>query len=199
MGSSSVGEITRLLNGARAGNRGDRETLATLVQAELRRIAARIMDSERSGHTLQPTALATDAYMGLVGHADQNWQNRAHFFAVASHAMRHVLVDYSRGKRALKRSGTRVEDLDQLMANIQDPDTILALDQALTRLAQKDSRQAQVVELRYFGGLTEEEIAEVWNLSPRTVKREWSAARAWLFAELTRSPAQRPTCNSARI
>jgi RNA polymerase sigma factor (TIGR02999 family) len=193
MGSSAAGEITRLLNGARAGNRDDREELATLVYAELRRIAARMMESERSGHTLQATVLATDAYMGLVGHADRNWQNRAHFFAVAARAMRFILVDYSRKKRALKRGGTqgRVEDPDQIAATIQDPDKVLELDGALTRLAQKDARLAEVVELRYFGGLTEEEIAEVWNLSVRTVKREWSAARAWLCAELASSPARR--------
>jgi RNA polymerase sigma factor (TIGR02999 family) len=194
MGRSSEGEITRLLNGARAGNRGDREKLASLVYAELRRIAARMMESERSDHTLQATVLATDAYMGLVGHADQNWLNRAHFFAVAARSMRHILVDYSRKKHSLKRGGglDRV-DPDQIAATIQDPEKILALDRALTRLAQKDPRLAEVVELRYFGGLTEEEIAEVWNLSIRTVKREWSAARAWLYAELTFGPApQRP-------
>jgi RNA polymerase sigma factor (TIGR02999 family) len=109
--------------------------------------------------------------------------------------MRHILVDHSRIKHAQKRGGIvdRLDDPVDLAANIQDPETVLALDQALTRLAQKDSRQAKVVELRYFGGLTEEEIAEVWNLSLRTVKREWSAARAWLFAELTRGHARRPT------
>ena len=194
MGRSAGGEITRLLNGARAGDRGDREKLATLVHAELRRIAARMMESERPDHTLQATALADDAYMGLVAQADQNWYNRAHFFAVAARAMRHILVDYSRKKHALKRGGAheRLEEPDGLAANIKDPETVLALDQALTRLAQKDRRQAQVVELRYFGGLTEEEIAEVCSLSSRTVKREWSAARAWLFAELTSSPARRP-------
>jgi len=191
MACSPEGDVTRLLNGARAGNRSDREELATLVYAELRRIAARMMESERSGHTLQATVLATDAYMGLVGQSDQNWQNRAHFFAVAAHAMRHVLVDYSRKKRALKRGGTigRVEAPVQIAATIQEPEKVLELDRALTRLAQKDRRMAEVVELRYFGGLTEEEIAEVWNLSVRTVKREWSAARAWLFAELRCGPA----------
>jgi len=190
MGSSPTGEITRLLNGARAGNPNDREQLAALVQAELRRIAARMMESERTGHTLQPTVLADDAYMGLVTQADRTWQNRAHFFAVAACAMRQILVDHSRKKHALKRGGPfeRLDDPGEVAANIQDPETVLALDQALTRLARKDARQAKVVELRYFGGLTEEEIAEVWNLSLRTVKREWSAARAWLFAELTRTP-----------
>jgi RNA polymerase sigma factor (TIGR02999 family) len=192
--ASPSGEITRLLNGARAADQSDRERLATLVHTELRRIAAKMMAAESTGHTLQPTALATDAYMGLVAQSDQNWRNRAHFFAVAARAMRHILVDHSRKKHALKRGGAfdHLLDPDTLAANISDPETVLALDQALTRLAQKDPRQEQVVELRYFGGLTEEEIAEVWNLSPRTVKREWSAARAWLFAELTRGPAQRP-------
>lgn len=190
MDRSPEGDITRLLNGARGGNQGDREQLAALVHAELRRIAARMMESERSGHTLQPTVLADDAYMGLVAHANQNWQNRAHFFAVAACAMRQILVDHSRKKHALKRGGPfeRLKDPGDVAANMQDPETLLALDQALTRLEKKDARQAKVVELRYFGGLTEEEIAEVWNLSLRTVKREWSAARAWLFAELTRSP-----------
>jgi RNA polymerase sigma-70 factor (ECF subfamily) len=193
MGSSSTaGEITLLLNGAHASS-GERERLSYLVHTQLRRIAGKMMESERTGHTLQPTVLATDVYMGLVGQADQNWMNRAHFFAVAARAMRHMLVDYSRRKHALKRGGPgeRVVDPDDLADNIRNPETILALDQALTRLAQKDPRQVQVVELRYFGGLTEEEIAEVLDLSLRTVKREWSAARLWLFAELTRLPDRR--------
>ena len=190
--SSTAGEITRLLNGAHASS-GERERLAHLVHTQLRRIAAKMMESERTGHTLQPTVLATDVYMGLVGQTDQNWFSRAHFFGVAARAMRHMLVDYSRKKNALKRSGPceRNLDPDDLADNIQNPETLLALDQALTRLAQIDPRQVQVVELRYFGGLTEEEIAEVWNLSLRTVKREWSAARLWLFAELTRPPDRR--------
>jgi RNA polymerase sigma factor (TIGR02999 family) len=105
MGSSTAGEITRLLNGARAGSPSDREQLAVLVHAELRKIAGRMMGSERTGHTLQPTVLANDAYMDLVGPRDQNWQNRAHFFAVAAYAMRQILVDHSRTKHALKRGG----------------------------------------------------------------------------------------------
>jgi RNA polymerase sigma factor (TIGR02999 family) len=184
------GDITRLLRGAREGHRGDREKLAELVYAELHRIAARMIEAERGGNTVQATVLASDAYMGLVGQADRNWQNRAHFFAVAARSMRQILVDYSRKKHALKRGEAlrRVEDPDRIAATIHDPERLLALDQAMTRLAQKDPRQAEVVELRYFGGLTEEEIAEVLNLSLRTVKREWSAARAWLFAELTGGP-----------
>ena len=186
MGSSPAGPITRLLNRANSGNLNDRQELEAFVYAELRRIAARMMASERAGHTLQATVLADDAYMGLVV-ADRNWQNRAHFFASAANAMRQILVDHSRKKHAAKRGGIseRGGDPDRVAAAIQDPDTILALDQALTRLAQKDARQAQIVELRYFGGLTEDEVAEIWHLTTRTVRREWSSARAWLYAELT--------------
>ncbi len=191
---SSAGKITKLLNRARSGDEGDRQELAALVHAELRKIAARMMRSERNGHTLQATVLADDAYMDLV-EGDQNWQNRAHFFASAANAMRQVLVDHSRKKNADKRGGSLVrvgDDADRLAAAIVDPDMLLALDQALTRLAQKDPRQAQIVELRYFGGLTEDEIADIWHLSPRTVRREWSTARAWLFAELSSvRPGQR--------
>ncbi len=188
MASPPAGEITRLLHQARGDNLGAREELAALVYAELRRIAARMMSSERPGHTLQATALADDAYMGLLREAGQNWQNRAHFFSTAANAMRQILVDHSRRKHAEKRGGTaeHLGDPDQVAAAIQDPETVLAIDQALTRLAQKDARQAEVVELRYFGGLTEEEIAEIWNVSARTIRREWSSARAWLFAELTK-------------
>jgi RNA polymerase sigma factor (TIGR02999 family) len=190
MASSTTGEITRLLNQPRAANSSGQQELAALVYAELRKIAARMMSSERPGHTLQATVLADDAYMDLLGGSGQNWQNRAHFFATAANAMRHILVDHSRRKNAERRGGytERVGDPDRLAAAIQDPETVLALDQALTRLANKDEKQAQIVELRYFGGLTEEEIAEIWNLSPRTIRREWSSARAWLFAELTKVP-----------
>jgi len=190
MGSPTAGQITRLLNRARGGNPCDREELAALVYAELRKIAARMMSSERPGHTLQATGLADDAYMGLLRKAGQNWQNRAHFFATAANAMHQILVDHSRRKHAGKRGGSaeHLGNPDQVAAAIQDPETVLALDRALTRLAQKDTKQAEVVELRYFGGLTEEEIAEIWHVSPRTIRREWSSARAWLFAELTKFP-----------
>jgi RNA polymerase sigma-70 factor (ECF subfamily) len=186
MASFTTAKITQLLNGARSGSLHDRFDLETLVYAELRKIAGRMMGAERNGHTLQATVLADDVFMGLV-HADQNWQNRAHFFASAANAMRQILVDHSRRKNAAKRGGSFVrtsDDADRLAAAIQDPDTVLAIDQALTRLAKKDPKQAQIVELRYFGGLTEDEIAEIWQLSSRTVRREWTSARAWLCAEL---------------
>jgi len=175
------GEITRLLNGTPE----DRDRLADLVYEELRRIAGNIMSGERPGHTLQPTVLATEAWMNLTDGTNRNWQNRAHFFAVAARAMRRVLVNYSRRKRSLKRGGAmqRIEFADALPGS-GELDDILALDQALTRLEGQDARQCRIVEMRYFGGLTEEETAEVLGISLRTVKREWQVARAWLFAEL---------------
>ena len=190
MGASSGGEITRLLNNARGGD--SQERLATLVHAELRQIAGRIMGSENPANTLQPTLLANDAYMGLVGHENQHWMSRAHFFGVAAFSMRRMLVDHSRKKSAQKRGGMmhRVAEVDEVAASIQDPETVLAIDQALTRLAEIDPRQAKVVEMRYYGGLTEDEIAEVWNLSSRTVKRDWESARLWLNAELSRLPTK---------
>jgi RNA polymerase sigma factor (TIGR02999 family) len=190
MGDTSTGEITQLLNAAQSGDSGSRERLSALVYAELRRIGAQIMASERTDHTLQATVLASEAYYNLVGQTNQNWQSRVHFFAVAARAMRQVLVDYSRRRKTLKRGGTcrREELADTVAVFVNDYDQVLALDQALSRLALLDERQSLVVELRYFGGLTEEETAEVLQVSVRTVKREWSSARAWLYAELSAPP-----------
>jgi RNA polymerase sigma factor (TIGR02999 family) len=182
-----AGEITRLLNRVRSGQ--DRDHLANLVYAELRKIAGHIMRSERTSHTLQATLLANDALLDLI---DQNrqWENRTHFFAVAAHAMRRMLVDHSRRKGTRKRGGdVRHTELEEIpVLPVIDRDLILALDQALTRLETMDPRLARIVELRYFGGLTEEETSEVLQISPRTIKREWSFARAWLYAELSRPP-----------
>ena len=186
MASFTSAKITQLLNGGKSGSSNERDELEKLVYAELRRMAARLMRAERADHTLQATVLADEAFMDLV-HADANWQNRAHFFASAANAMRQMLVNYSRSRSAVKRGGDFVrmdEDAERLASAIQDPDTVIAIDQVLTRLARKDPRQAQIVELKYFGGLTEEEIAEIWNISPRTVRREWTSARIWLYAEL---------------
>jgi RNA polymerase sigma factor (TIGR02999 family) len=158
-----------------------------LLYSELRRIAAGLMASERRDHTLQPTAVATEAYLQLVDEPNRNWQNRAHFFAAAAQAMRHILVDYGRKKHSQKRGGSyqRVDLDEAAKVGIAADDDVLALDDALKRLERIDPRQSRVVELRYFGGLTEEETAEVMNISPRTVKREWTVAKAWLYAELT--------------
>jgi RNA polymerase sigma factor (TIGR02999 family) len=187
MGSSNL-DITQLLNraGVTAGS-GSSEAVE-LLYAELRRIAAGVMASERHDHTLQPTAIASEAYMQLVEQPRRNWQNRAHFFAAAAQAMRHILVDYSRRKHSQKRgAGYQRVDLEQAAAvGIAPDEDLLELDEILKHLEKIDARQSRIVELRYFGGLTEEETAEVMSISPRTVKREWAVARAWLYAELTR-------------
>jgi RNA polymerase sigma factor (TIGR02999 family) len=191
------GDITRLLNST--GSPEERQLLADLVYADLRRIARHIMASERPGHTMQPTALATDAYLNLVRGKDVQWCDRYHFFAVASRAMRRVLVDHSRRKQAQKRGAgwQRLDSTDTAAIPVRDTEELLALDEALDRLERLDPRQGQIVELRYFGGLTEEEAAEVLGISVRTVKREWSMARAWLFAELTREAGSIPGSNGS--
>jgi len=185
--SQPPGEITLLLN--RPG--GEKEKcarLADLVFADLRRIANHVMDSERSNVTLQATAVATDAYLKLVDRNGQTWESRRHFFAAAARTMRLMLVDHGRKRRALKRGGdVQRVCLDEVgRATDLDLEDLLALDQALARLEKRDKKQLEVVELRYFAGLTEEEVAEVMGLSPRTVKREWAVARLFLLAELTR-------------
>jgi RNA polymerase sigma-70 factor (ECF subfamily) len=189
MTASSPGDITLLLKRVAAGEDVAAEQLADAVYAHLRRIAGRLMSNERPGHTLQPTALASEAYMSLVDQHERNWQNRAHFFAVAAKAMRRVLVDYGRRSRAVKRGGGAPSlQADEVpIAGAAAPlDEIFAVHEALTHLAAIDPQQARIVELRYFGGLTEEETAEVLNISTRTVKRDWAVARRWLYAELTR-------------
>lgn len=188
MPGSPPGDITLLLKRVTAGEDVAAEQLADAVYAHLRRIAGRLMSNERLDHTLQPTALASEAYMQLVDQRERNWQNRAHFFAVAAKAMRRVLVDYGRRTRALKRGGGIAFSSDDVApAGAAAPlDEIFAVHEALTNLAEIDPQQARIVELRYFGGLTEDETAEVLNVSPRTVKRDWAVARRWLYAELTR-------------
>jgi RNA polymerase sigma factor (TIGR02999 family) len=188
MAPASQGEITLLLNGT-SEEPEKCQKLADLVYGELRRIAARAMHSEPSDHTLQATALAHDVYLKLRERPDCSWQSRAHFFAAAAKAMRQMLVDHGRRRRSQKRGGLgRRVDLEEAgnaaAANFED---LLAVDQALTRLEAEDKRQLQIVELRYFAGLTEEEIAAVLDISTRTVKREWTFARLWLHAELTRA------------
>jgi RNA polymerase sigma factor (TIGR02999 family) len=188
MSQQSRGEITVLLQQVAGGDRVAADRLAEAVYAELRRIARRLMAHERRDHTLQPTVIAGEAYVNLVEQRDRNWQNRAQFFAVASQAMRRLLVDYGRRRRALKRGAPlqRIEsdvpgdDLSEAY------DEMLAISEALDRLNAIDPRQVRIVELRYFGGLTEEETAEVLGISTRTVKRDWTVARSWLHAELSR-------------
>jgi RNA polymerase sigma factor (TIGR02999 family) len=183
-----VGDITRLLQRV-SSNRGEGlDQLMEAVYAELRRQAARYLRRERNNHTLQPTALVNEAFMKLVDQRNVQWQNRAHFFGIAAQAMRRIVIDHARARQRVKRGGVQqAVTLDEAMiAGESRSIDVLALDEALTRLSRLDERQARIVELRYFAGLSVEETAEVTGLSPATVKREWAMARAWLHAELTK-------------
>lgn len=179
-----AGEITQILAELREGAPDAAHRLAPLIYDELRRIAQRYMRHERPDHTLQATALAHEAYLRLADQ-QQDWQNRSHFFAVAAVVMRHILVDYARARCAAKRQTVEENIAAQGVTNsTRSPEDMLALDAALCRLAEWDSRQSRIVELRFFGGLSSEEIASLLGVSVRTVKREWSLARAWLHREL---------------
>ena len=184
-------EITRLLADWSNGDRQALEKLTPLVYDELRRLAARYLRQERSGHTLQSTALVHEAYMKLVGQNNVRWQNRAHFFGIAAQMIRRILVDYARARRAEKRgSGAEVLALDEAIALPGGKDLdLVALDDALEGLAQIDERQSRLVELRFFTGLTIEETAEVLQMSVATAKRDWVSAKAWLSREIRRQSA----------
>lgn len=180
-------EVTRLLAEASAGNRAALERLVPLVYAELRRIARRQLSRERPGHTFDSVALVNEAYLKLVDQTGIRWENRAHFFAVSARAMRTILIDYARARNSAKRGGgAPLASLDELAEVISDSQAehLVALDDALSRLAEIDREASQMVECRYFGGLTLEESAVVLNLSVATVRRRWSYAKAWLQREL---------------
>lgn len=180
-------QVTQLLCDWRSGDRTALEKLIPLVQPELQRLAHAYMSRERPGHTLQTTALLDDAYLHLADKTHPQWQNRAHFFAVAAQLMRRIMVDHARQRQALKRGGGAIRvTLDEAAAVTQTrADELLALDEAMEQLATFDRRKAEVVEMRYFGGLTMEEIAEVLKVHVNTVTRDWTAARAWLLAALS--------------
>jgi RNA polymerase sigma factor (TIGR02999 family) len=187
---SQAGEVTRLLRVARDGDANALEQVYELVYMELRRIAAARLQAERDGHTLQPTALVNEAYMKLAASPGAGIQDRSHFLSVAARAMRQVLVDHARRRDAAKRgagvapatlTGRRLASPDQSRL---ESDELLALDAALDRLDAMDSRLRQVVELRFFGGLTDTEVGEVLGVTRRTVQRDWTRARAWLYGEL---------------
>jgi RNA polymerase sigma factor (TIGR02999 family) len=188
MSPMSADEVTRLLAEAKAGNRKAESRLIELVYPELKKIASRHLRHEREGHTLRPSALVNEAYIQLAGQMGKDWKNRSHFYAVAAQLMRRILVDYARHTKARKRDGNlqRVDLTDALAISRERLDEILSINEALVRLAEFDERRCRVVELRFFGEMTEEEIAEVLQIAPRTVKRDWNLAKAWLHAELTK-------------
>ncbi|HET7712834.1 MAG TPA: sigma-70 family RNA polymerase sigma factor [Thermoanaerobaculia bacterium] len=186
MAQRSPHEITRLLVAWSTGDEAALAQLMPLVYDELRRLARRYMHGERPGHTLQTTALVNEAYLRLVNWRDVQWQNRAHFFAVSAQLMRRILVDFAREKLYLKRGGgaprVSLSEASHLAAG-RDAD-LVELDEALTALASMDSRKSQVVEMRFFGGLTNREVAEVLKVSEETVMRDWRLAKVWLLSEL---------------
>ncbi|MFC5864996.1 sigma-70 family RNA polymerase sigma factor [Acidicapsa dinghuensis] len=185
--SAMPGDVTELLQELKRGNKAAEAKLIPLVYKELRRIAAIYMRRESPGHSLQPTALVHEAYLRLTGIREVDWQSRSHFFAVSATIMRRILVDHARANQTSKRGdGWDAASLnDAILPSPQKAPEILALDEALDRLALLDERQAKIVELRFFAGMSEEEAGSVLGISSRTVKRDWRVAKAWLFKELS--------------
>ena len=186
MANSDTGEVTHLLVSWSEGDQCALDKLVPVVYRELRRMAAGYLRRERDGHTLQPTALVHDAYLRLIDQKIADCRTRAQFFAIAANLMRQILVDHAKRHRALKRGGDNKVALEEACGAVQRQPQVdlVALNEALEKLAQVDPRQSRVVELRFFGGLTEQEIAEVLNVSPITVKRDWRIARAALHNQL---------------
>jgi len=185
-----MGDVTRILEGAQQGERTAAEQLLPLIYDELRKLAAARMANESAGHTLQPTALVHEAWLRLAGKdADVQFANRAHFFAAAAEAMRRILIERARRKGAEKRGGDRQRiDLDKVDVAVDaDDDTLLLVNEALEKLAQEDANAAEVAKLRFFGGLTLEEAAQVLGVTKRTADRYWAFARVWLFDEMRRT------------
>jgi len=188
MTSPAPKEVTQLLIAWSNGEEEALEKLVPLIYDELRRIARRYMKREPAGHTLQTTALVNEAYLRLIEQKGMKWQNRAHFFAISAQLMRRILVSMARARHADKRGGeARQVSLDEaLVISEERAAELVALDEAMNELAALDPRRSRVVELRYFGGLSIEETAEVLNISPETVMRDWKRAKAWLYTELNR-------------
>jgi RNA polymerase sigma factor (TIGR02999 family) len=182
----STGEVTQLLKAWSGGEQTALEKLSPLVERELRRLAHHYMAREKPGHTLQTTALVNEVYLRLVNVHEVSWHDRAHFFAIAARMMRRILTDFARSRAYLKRGGDAVQvSLDEaLVVSAEREREIVALDDALNKFGALYFRQCQVVELRFYGGLTVEEAAEVLRISPETVKRDWKFARSWLLREM---------------
>ena len=183
---TSPADITTLLNRLAEGDQQAAAQLMPLVYQELHRLAARCLRHERPGHTLQATALVHEAYIKLTAQRSAGWQNRAQFFAVASQAMRRILVDYARKQQKIRRGGKQQKvTLDEaVLVSADHTDVLIAVHESLSRLEKLDPRQGRMVELRYFGGLTVEEVAHVLGVSSKTVRREWNSAKAWLYGDL---------------
>jgi len=177
-------DVTGLLQQWSNGNQQALGELLPIIYDELRRVARQYLHREHAEQTLQTTALVHEAYLKLIDQRSVSWQNRAHFFAIAAQAMRRILIDNARKRRATKREGEKLSLEDVAVISTGRAQHLLALDEALLRLEKIDPQQSKIVELRYFGGLTIEETAEAIGLSPATVKREWAMARAWLYQEL---------------
>jgi RNA polymerase sigma factor (TIGR02999 family) len=192
--------ITKLLVDWRNGDQEALDQLMPLVYEELRRMANHYMRNERKGHTLQTSALVNEAYLRLVDHENIDWQNRSHFFGLAAQAMRRILVDHARSRNYQKRGGNAERvSLDEAANFAEERATeLIALDEALQELAKLDPRKSRIVEMRYFGGLTGEETAEVLGISTATVARDWETAKAWLLRELSRTESMaRPASNTS--
>lgn len=191
--TATSGDVTLLLIQLSKGDQDAATKLIPLVYDELHRLARRHMRGERTDHTLQPTALVNEAYLKLIENRSLAWQSRAHFFAIAARTMRRILIDHARTHLRQKRGGGQAKfALDEaLVFSAERSWEFLRLDESLNRLAKVDARQANIVELRFFAGLTVEETAEVLHISPKTVKRDWSIAKAWLHGELRREDVPR--------
>ncbi len=191
-GLKDAGEISALLRAWTGGDRAALDKLTPVVYGELRRLARQYMRGERAGHTLQTTALVKEAYLRLVDCERMQWQDRAHFFAVAAQMMRRILVDHARRRLELKRGGAVPHiSLDDAATLCERPDpNLIALDDAMEAFAHIDPRKVRVVELRFFAGLSVEETAQVLSLSPVTIMREWSSAKAWLYREMTHAASR---------
>lgn len=191
MSDPTASPVTVLLARARSGDSSALADVFPLIYDELRRLAQAQLRREPDGHTLSPTALVHEAYMRLIDYSRTEWAGRAHFLAVASTAMRRILVDHARGQRSLKRGGAlRRVSIDDVELGTEDrAELLIAIDEGLARLKEIDARQAQVVECRFFGGMTEEETAEALGIGLRTVKRDWAKAKSWLHREIGAEPA----------
>ena len=189
MSQSAAQDITQLLLAWGDGDKQALDKLMPFVYEELRRLARNYMRNQPSDHTLQTTALVNEAYLRLIDSSQVRWQNRTHFFAISAQLMRRILVDFARSKNAKKRGGEdqKITFDEALPVSVEKEFELIALDDALKELAKMNERQSQIVEMRYFGGLTEEEIAEALDISTRTVRRDWSVARAWLYRELNKN------------